>query len=197
MTKICIVRHGETDWNVLGKIQGRTDIPLNTTGIRQAKECGEFLKTSKWDVIITSPLKRAKQTAEIINQYLRVPLVEMNEFIERSFGDAEGMDAEERMSAYPDKNYPNQEDSISLEKRLMAGINEINQRYRDSNVLLVTHGAVIHSILSTLSNREIYSGKEPLLNACISNIHFEQEKWKVKEFNKVSHLSQYNRIGQK
>ena len=109
MTAICLIRHGETDWNALGKLQGRTDIPLNETGKKQAKETGAFLKGSDWDVIITSPLRRAKETAEIINQYLGLEIIEMEDFIERNYGDAEGMPFEERMRLYPDKEYPNQE----------------------------------------------------------------------------------------
>nr|WP_249305893.1 histidine phosphatase family protein [Lederbergia citrea] len=187
-----MIRHGETDWNALGKIQGKTDIPLNKNGIQQAQECREFLKDSKWDVIITSPLKRAKQTAEIINEGLNVPLIEMDNFSERYFGDAEGMTLEERLSAYPDKKYPNQEDRLALNKRVMAGLNKINDKYRNSKVLLVAHGAVINSILATLSNGDIGSGKTTLINACISNIHFHEEKWSVAEFNQVSHLSKFN-----
>lgn len=189
MTTICLVRHGETDWNALGKIQGRTDIPLNSTGIQQAEECGEFLKATEWDVMITSPLKRAKQTAEIINQYLHLPLEIMDEFVERYFGDAEGMTLEERMSVYPDRQYPNQEDRQNLEKRVMEGLYKINQKYKNGKVLLVAHGAVIHSILTILSDDEVSIGNTPLLNACISNIHFQQDKWKIKNFNQVSHLS--------
>jgi uncharacterized phosphatase len=68
VTYLCLVRHGETDWNSLGKLQGRADIPLNKIGVLQAEECRDVLKSSKWDVIITSPLKRAKETAEIINK---------------------------------------------------------------------------------------------------------------------------------
>ena len=58
ITIICLVRHGETDWNVLGKLQGRTDIRLNESGILQAEECSEHLKSFQWDVIITSHFRR-------------------------------------------------------------------------------------------------------------------------------------------
>ncbi|WP_240620132.1 histidine phosphatase family protein, partial [Peribacillus acanthi] len=112
MTKICLIRHGETDWNSLGKLQGRTDIALNKQGILQAEECRQFLKESKWDLIVTSPLLRAKQTAEIINQDFNVPLIEMKEFLERDYEDAEGMTINEREKAFPDKKYPNQEDRL-------------------------------------------------------------------------------------
>jgi len=84
MTQICLIRHGETDWNVLGKLQGRTDTVLNDRGILQAKQCAEHLKEMKWDFIITSPLLRAKQTAMILNEEIKVPLFEMEAFMERS-----------------------------------------------------------------------------------------------------------------
>lgn len=176
---------------MLSKLQGRTDIPLNSTGLQQAEECGEFLKRSQWDVIITSPLKRAKHTAEIINRSLNLPLLEMDEFLERYFGDAEGLTLQERKLLYPDNHYPNEEDMFSVNTRVMAGLDKINQKYGDSKVLLVAHGAVINSILTNLSNGEIGSGKTKLENACISDIHFHQEQWKIKTFNQVSHLSQY------
>ena len=187
-----MIRHGETDWNAIGKLQGRTDIPLNEIGILQAEECSDFLKSSQWDVMITSPLKRAKQTAKIINKNVNVPLIEMEEFLERDYGDAEGMIYEERISKFPDKKYPNQEERISLNNRIMEGIEKINQKYGDNKILLIAHGAVINAILAMLSNGKIGSGKTKLINACISNIYFHQDKWHIKEFNQISHLSKHN-----
>jgi uncharacterized phosphatase len=184
-----LLRHGETDWNACGIIQGRTDIPLNSTGILQAEECGQFLKSSQWDLIITSPLKRARLTAEIINRSLMVPLVEMEELKEKCFGDAEGMTFQERRTAFPDNIYPNQEDEVSLTNRVMASLNSINQKYGDRKLLLVAHGAVIKSILTHLSTGELGLGKTKLKNGCINDIHFHQEQWKIKSFNQVAHLS--------
>lgn len=193
MTTICLVRHGETDWNASGRLQGATDIPLNKMGVQQAKKCGEFLKTSNWDVIITSPLKRAKRTAEIIHKNLiNVPLIEMDDFSERCFGDAEGMTLAERQITYPNRNYPNQEEMDSFNNRIMTGIKKVNQNYSNGKVLLVAHGAVINSLLSTLSKGEVGSGKTKLINACISNIQFQEEQWNVGEINQVTHLSYYN-----
>jgi uncharacterized phosphatase len=186
-----LIRHGETDWNAIGRIQGRTDVPLNSKGILQAEECGQFFKTSQWDVIITSPLKRAKLTAEIINRSLFVPLVEMDELKEKCFGDAEGMTLQERRIAFPDNIYPNQEDESSLTIRVMSALDKIKQKYGDSRLLVVAHGAVINSILAHLSDGELGFGKTKLKNACISDIHFHQEQWKVQTFNQVSHLTPY------
>ncbi|WP_445489359.1 histidine phosphatase family protein [Niallia sp. 03133] len=188
MTNICLIRHGETDWNALGKIQGKTDIPLNEKGIKQAENCRDHLKGSNWDIIVTSPLKRAKETAMIINGALNLPLVEMEEFMERSFGDAEGKTREEREILYPDLEYPNQESREELMNRISRGLEKVVLSYPEKNVLLVAHGAVIHTLLSTLSENQITLENTYLMNACISNIHYKEKKWTIKDYNLVDHL---------
>ncbi|ANU10987.1 hypothetical protein A1A1_07944 [Planococcus antarcticus DSM 14505] len=188
MTIVCLIRHGETDWNALGKIQGKTDIPLNAAGTQQARQCGAYLTASDWDLIITSPLQRARQTAEIINETLGLPFVEMDEFVEKHFGDAEGLTFKERAFTFPDRHYPNQEDNGSFSERLATGLEIINDCYLDKRVLLVSHGGVINAILGKLSDGEIGSGKTRLLNACLSHIHFDENNWIIRNYNQVSHL---------
>ncbi|MFD2627376.1 histidine phosphatase family protein [Oceanobacillus kapialis] len=189
MTTICLIRHGETDWNLKGQLQGSTDIPLNDTGVRQAEESAAYLNAEDYDVLIASPMKRAKRTAEIINSSLNLPFEEMEDFAERSFGDAEGLTMDERTAQYPDKQYPNQEEPEDFIKRVMNGVDKVIEKYPDKRVLLVAHGAVINAILTTVSGGEIGAGKTRLMNACISNIHYKQEKWKVVDYNQVGHLS--------
>ncbi|EOR23753.1 histidine phosphatase family protein [Cytobacillus oceanisediminis] len=191
MTKICLIRHGETDWNAMGKIQGKTDIPLNENGTRQAQQCRDYLKDSNWDIIVTSPLKRAKQTAFIINEALQLQVVEMAEFMERSFGDAEGKTREERAILYPDQQYPNQESREELVNRIMNGLEKILVQFLDQKVLLVAHGAVIHTLLTVVSEDQL-SIEKYLSNACISNIHFKEKKWVVEDYNLVDHLVEIN-----
>ena len=89
--EILVTRHGQTDWNVLGKIQGQTDIELNEIGKKQAEEAKELIKKEEIDLIIVSPLKRAKQTAEIINQDCNVLILEDDRLMERNFGNCEGL----------------------------------------------------------------------------------------------------------
>ena len=85
--KIYVTRHGQTDWNVQGKTQGRADIELNEVGIKQAKQTKEELKNIDIDLIICSPLKRAKKTAEIINEGRNIPIIFDDQIIERNFGE--------------------------------------------------------------------------------------------------------------
>ncbi|MDN7240796.1 histidine phosphatase family protein [Planococcus sp. N028] len=192
MTTICLVRHGETDWNAQGKLQGSMDIPLNANGILQAKACSEHLKETAWDYIVTSPLQRAKNTAEIINGKLDVPLIVMAEFMERHFGDAEGMTLQDRRAIFPDKKYPNQEPASSFHDRLIGGVQKINQQFANSRILLVAHGAVIDAILTAISSEE-KAGNTPLQNGCMSHIHFNDNNWQVKSVNEVSHLFSQSR----
>ena len=192
MTTVCLIRHGETDWNSIGMLQGRKDIPLNEVGILHAKQCRQVLKSSQWDVVITSPLKRAKQTATIINEKLNVPVIEMVDFVERDFGLAEGMTFDERNSKFPNRSYPKQEERISFHKRVIEGFNTINHRYVDNKILIVAHGGVINAILDELSNGEIGSEKTDLLNGCMSNIFMQDGKWFIKDYNQISHLSMNN-----
>ena len=190
MTTVCLIRHGKTDWNAQGKIQGKTDIPLNKEGAWQAAQCGAYLFASDWDLIITSPLQRARRTAEIINETLGLPLIEMEEFAEKHFGDAEGMTYEERALTFPNRFYPNQEDNEVFAKRLASGLKVINDRFPGQRVLLVSHGGVINAILGELSDGEVGSGKTRLLNACLSHIHFDQDNWIIQNYNQVSHLEE-------
>ena len=84
------LRHGQTDWNAQGRIQGHTDMPLNETGLAQARAAAERLVDQSIDAIVSSPLIRARRTAEIVAERLRLPLRLDPELMERSFGRFEG-----------------------------------------------------------------------------------------------------------
>ena len=93
MTELCLVRHGQTDWNFQEIIQGREDIPLNALGHRQAEESAAFLSQESWDVIVASPLSRAVDTARYIAEACGIDaahIIQDERFIEREFGAASG-----------------------------------------------------------------------------------------------------------
>lgn len=191
MTFICLVRHGETDWNAVRRIQGRTDIPLNEIGTMQAKDCKRYLNDFQWDVIVSSPLTRAKQTAEIINEEMNIPLIVMEQFNERNYGSIEGITIEERARLDPNFYCPDQESIDYVKKRVLDGINQLHQLYPCKNVIVVAHGGVINALLSVLSHGIVGTGKTGLSNGCFSNIYFDGDGWKIKNYNQVTHLSTF------
>ena len=142
--KIYVTRHGQTDWNVQGKTQGRADIELNEVGIKQAKQTKEELKNIDIDLIICSPLKRAKKTAEIINEGRNIQIIFDNQIIERNFGEFEGkkikFDEFWDYNAHP--RYQRAETIQEIISRISNFLDKIKEEYKDKNVLLVTHGGV-------------------------------------------------------
>ena len=89
--EILLTRHGQTEWNRMKKVQGRADIELNEEGRKQAEKTRELLQAEKIDLIVCSPLKRAIQTAEIINENRNTTIVIDERITERDFGEFEGM----------------------------------------------------------------------------------------------------------
>ena len=84
--EILLTRHGQTEWNLLKKVQGKADIELNEKGVKQAEETRDSLKNEEIDLILCSPLKRAIQTAEIINQGRNIKMIIDERVSERDFG---------------------------------------------------------------------------------------------------------------
>ena len=89
--EILLTRHGQTEWNLLKKVQGKADIELNDKGIQQAEITRDSLKEERIDLILCSPLKRARQTAEIINKGRNIRMIIDERVSERDFGEFEGM----------------------------------------------------------------------------------------------------------
>ena len=150
--KIYVIRHGQTDYNVQNVFQGRKDISLNSVGIKQAKETAQKFQDIPVDVILVSPLIRAKETAKYVANVTGVkPIIEQG-LVERSFGDMEGKpnreDCNIRMLLDYEKNYNifNVEPVQTLFKRVSDCLDKIIYRYMGKNIVLVTHGGVAQAI---------------------------------------------------
>jgi broad specificity phosphatase PhoE len=145
--EILLTRHGQTEWNVLGKVQGRADIELNKKGVEQAEETSRALESENIDLIICSPLKRAKQTADIINKNRNIPIVYDEDIIERDFGEFEGMRKEEfdfnGYWSYKQNYYYEKAENIrNLFERVYKFLNRLKEEYPDKSILIVTHGGI-------------------------------------------------------
>lgn len=144
---IYITRHGQTDWNVQKKVMGRCDEPLNENGLKQAEETRKNLINTDIDLIICSPLIRAKQTAEVINTNRNIPIIYDDRIIERDFGEFEGMetkyfDFRGYWNYYKNLQFKNAENIQVFFKRVYNFLNDITKKYNGKNVLLVAHGGI-------------------------------------------------------
>lgn len=183
-TVIGLLRHGQTDWNIDFRLQGVTDIPLNETGVGQARLAAEVIVSEDWDLILTSPLSRAKDTAEIVasahgfTQFQVEPLL-----LERSFGEAEGLRHEEWREKYTDTNtVPGGESLAELEIRSWKLLEHLLQNFGGQRVLAVSHGALIRKLLTLVSQGEFPREGERLGNASLSIFEHDQGGWRVSKY---------------
>ena len=148
--KILVTRHGQTDWNVEKRIQGRTDIELNNKGIEQAYQTKENLENEKIDLIICSPLKRAKQTADIINKDRNMPIIYDERLLEICYGENEGrlhddFDYDGFWSIINTHEYKEAENVNKFIQRVHNFLNDLKNR-KEENILIVTHNGVCRAI---------------------------------------------------
>ena len=184
---ICLIRHGETDWNAIGRLQGREDIPLNQNGKLQAEQCGVALSKRKWKAIFTSPLLRARQTADIIAGVLKIDeIYEDFDLVERDYGKASGLIESERIKLFPDGNYEGMEDWELMRDRVYGAVLRSADKVHPENIIIVSHGSAINSVLAELSNHSIGTGKTRLKNACINVFDYTEKSLKM-ELHNLSH----------
>lgn len=157
MAKILMIRHGETNYNKEGRYCGSTDIELNEIGIEQAIKVSEQLLNHSIDVIISSPLKRAVKTSNIISDKLGIPIVVVEGLEERNVGVYEGLTRKEVEERYPElwnnkslglfSEAPHGGESIeAVQNRVFRALDMIMENYKDKNILIVCHGFVTRVI---------------------------------------------------
>ena len=171
MTLIYLVRHGETDWNREKRIQGSTDIPLNETGREQAAATGALLATRQWDVIVSSPLVRARETAEIIADVAGRPLPHTLEaLVERRYGEAEGLTYSQVEERFPnDAEVPGRESRDTVAQRVIPALISMAEQHRERSIVVVSHGGVIRALLlhATTGQQGDASWIDPIRNGSV------------------------------
>ena len=164
-----VTRHGETAYNVQKRYTGSTDIPLNMRGIQQAEELANKLSDIIFDVIVSSPLLRAKQTAEIIQKAYNVPIIIIDEFSEINVGIYEGLTREEAQIQYPEvwgrladffkksgsrpfDDAPTGGETVNqFNTRIATGLTKLKAEFTENRVLLVCHGFTARMINKQLT----------------------------------------------
>lgn len=149
--KIFVIRHRQTEWNVLKKMQGFADIPLNERGLEQANEAKINLIDKTYDIVFCSPLIRAKQTATIVNEDKNIDIIYDKRLRERNYGEFEGTN--KSSFNYNDfwvynKNikYAKAENVQDFFKRIYNFLDELKLKYQDKNVLIICHAGVLKAI---------------------------------------------------
>ena len=159
--KLYIARHGETPWNVENRVSGRTDVPLTEKGVEQARLLAQNAMGKGIEVIIASPLLRARQTAQAVSEAISVPIELDERLIELDFGSFEGgprsdPEFQYTRAQFPTR-YPGGESAFQLAHRVYSCLEDVKRKYAGKTVLLVCHGGVcrmVRSYFMDLTNDE-------------------------------------------
>ena len=175
--QLLVTRHGETDFNCQNRYAGSTDVPLNAQGREQAVALAEKLAEEHFDIVVTSPLIRARKTAEIVLQGRNIPLIFNENFRERNMGAFEGLTRAEAKAQHPDAwahmatrspdtAPPDGESVRDFDARVAQGLAQLGAAYGERQVLLVCHGFVSRVINRQLTGLTFESMHSFLLENC-------------------------------
>ena len=193
VTELCLVRHGQTDWNRQEIIQGREDNPLNALGRRQAEESAAFLSQEEWDVIVASPLSRAVDTASYIATACGMDtegIILDERFIEREFGYASGKPVKgiyEAVQADDRERIPGLESEDEMRNRVLEGMTHLVDTHPGKRIIIVCHSHAIKAALSAVD--DTYTFRHAMRNACSNYITYQDGQFYVKAVNVADHIT--------
>jgi 2,3-bisphosphoglycerate-dependent phosphoglycerate mutase len=201
-TRILLIRHGETDWNATGRLQGHSDTPLNAAGREQARRAARRLTGEPVQALYSSDLARSFETATIIGQELRLRVMTSPQLRERRYGVWEGLTSAEIQARYPEQFVawrarstdfapPQGETTTQLLTRAFNELQTIARRHAGEVVVVITHGGLCYVLLNHIlgsvngDRREFTFG-----NASIHTLEVTGERWSVISMNDIAHLQE-------
>ena len=200
ITRICMVRHGETEWNAEGRVQGQTDIPLSAVGVQQAHKVAAVLSEHDFSAIYSSDLMRVRQTAEPSVRRLALPLELDPDLRERHYGIFERLLYTEVRSRYPEhyERFHNKDPDFDFEggeslrvfyERSLRAIERIIDRHSGEQVLVFTHGGVLDMIHRRARGLGLQTPRDYGIPNCgINWIEVSTDAWSVHCWADVAHL---------
>jgi len=191
MTTFGMIRHGATEWNKLGKLQGQLDTKLTDEGREQAALLGRRLDAADWDFIVSSDLERAYETARIVSAESGIPLAGKDVRLrERTFGELEGTTLAERIEKYG-PNWKSIDIDLGVEsdesvfERWSSIADQWLTQYPEGRIIVISHGSYIGTVLRTLG-LEKQDGY--LTNASLTEIHRKNDVWTCSLYSCTAHL---------
>ena len=182
------MRHGVTAWNKEGRAQGGSNVPLDKEGIQAAKKLAKHMAMDHWDIIFTSPMTRARQTADFLAESLNTEVIEDPRLRERSGGLIEGTTELERQQKWgPDwrKLDLQFEPGKEVVARGLEFVNEQIEKYPDKRLVFVSHGSFIKRVIAALMEDKKYSVK--IDNTSLTILDMKKKKCVV--LNDTTHLA--------
>jgi broad specificity phosphatase PhoE len=200
MSRVILVRHGETDWNQEEIFRGRIDVKLNTTGLRQAEETGKTLAGMSMAAVYTSPLSRAKITAGKIAQFQKVSVVDEEGFTDMHFGEWQGLplrEVRERFRAIYDvwKIEPHKvkfsggESLKEVAERSRSTLMRLTEKHSEGTVCIVSHRVICKVMILNMLELPLSRFWNIRQDTCAINIFVYQDgMWTVERINDTCHL---------
>lgn len=201
MTRLLLVRHGRSEANAQRRVQGWLDSPLDEVGCTQARAVARRLQQEQPQVVYTSPLLRARKTAEIIAHRLEIPLVVDERLRERGVGVLTGLTGEEIALQFPDLQEawrdsrkmlspPEGESPALFFARVRAAFRSIVDDHPHDNVVVVSHGGVLIGYLAQLLDMPVgYWPPFSFGNGSLSIVDFEEDDFRIRLVNDCCHLN--------
>jgi len=201
-TVLTLVRHGETEWNAAGRIQGHLDIPLSDIGLAQAAAIGWRLGGERFDTILSSDLQRALQTARSLVRPPGQTILRDARLRERHLGVLQGLTGEEAAirqphawgvfkARNPEAALEGGETLGEFSRRVVALIDELLRAHAGSRLLLVTHGGVLDAAYRHATGLPLNAPRDfPIYNASVNVLRHRDSVWTVESWEDVSHLPQ-------
>ena len=203
MTRLVLIRHGQTAWNKSGKYQGQSDVALSEEGLEQARCLAEHFPVEKLDAVYASDLSRAMVTAETVAQKFDLDVRPEPAFRELSFGKWEGLTYAEIVAGWPDAmanflthpdimEIPQGESFPQVQQRAMARLREIVAEHEphDHTVGIFAHGAVLRTILTGIMQMplsQVWTLSQ--YNTAVNIVRFDEGRPTVELLNSTAHLA--------
>lgn len=200
-TKIIIVRHGQTEWNIRGIRQGHLDSRLTERGLAQAKALGQRLGREKFTALYSSDLGRAVQTAQEVSSVTGHAIIKDARLRERHLGIFQGLNAEEINAKYPEERrlmrtsgpgyvIPGGESMVQQVERNVAFLDNLAQKHEGETIVVVTHGGVVSGFFRyTLAIPLEAPRRFEFVNAGLNVFAREDDNWMLLTWGDISHLA--------